>query len=108
MARYPPDLERWREACRIAGAAREYGVTLAVPGARRREVAEAIEGFIRERGAQPSFPANLSRNVEAAHYTPSPDDEEQLVEGDLLKVDVGAHLEGAIADTATTVEVGGG
>lgn len=108
MARYPPDLDRWREACRIASAAREYGTTLAVPGALRREVADAIEGYIRERGAQPSFPANLSRNIEAAHYTPSPDDEERLVEGDLLKIDVGAHIDGAIADTATTVEVGGG
>lgn len=30
-----------------------------------------------------------------------------LEAGDLLKVDVGAHLDGAIADTAFTVEVGG-
>ncbi|MCI4354603.1 MAG: type II methionyl aminopeptidase, partial [Thermoplasmata archaeon] len=69
---------------------------------------DQIEARIRELGAEPAFPANLSRNVEAAHYTPSPDDAATLEEGDLLKVDVGAHLDGAISDTAMTVEVGGG
>ncbi len=108
MARYPEDLDRWRRAGRIGAEARELGARLAVPGASRREVAEAIEGYIRSQGAEPSFPANLSRNDEAAHYTPSPDDDATLAEGDVLKIDVGAHLDGAISDTAMTVEVGGG
>ncbi len=108
MTRYPPDLDRWRSAGRIASDARELGARLAVPGALRRGIADRIEARIRELGAEPAFPANLSRNVEAAHYTPSPEDEEALVEGDLLKIDVGAHLDGAISDTAMTVEVGGG
>jgi methionyl aminopeptidase len=105
--RYPEHLERWREAARIAAGARELGVRLAVPGAFRREIAEAVEAHIRDAGAAPAFPANLSRNAEAAHYTPDADDTSQLVEGDLLKVDVGAHIDGAVADTADTVEVGG-
>jgi methionyl aminopeptidase len=107
VARYPDDLPRWREAARIASKARDLGVTLTVPGARRRDVAEAIESFVRKEGAAPAFPANLSRNEEAAHYTPAPDDEAVFEVGDLVKVDVGAHLDGAIADTADTVEVGG-
>jgi methionyl aminopeptidase len=107
MARYPQDLERWREAAKIAAEARELGLRIAVPGARRKDIADAIESFIRSKGAAPAFPANLSRNDEAAHFTPAPDDTVSLVEGDLLKVDVGAHLDGAIADTADTVEVGG-
>ncbi|MCI4334123.1 MAG: type II methionyl aminopeptidase [Thermoplasmata archaeon] len=105
---YPPDLDRWRAAARISAKARELGISLAVPGASRRAIADRVEGFIRSQGAEPAFPANLSRNVEAAHYTPSREDEEVLQAGDLLKVDVGAHLDGAIADTAATVEVGGG
>jgi methionyl aminopeptidase len=108
VATYPEDLDRWREAARVSALARVVGVRAAVPGARRRAVAEAIESAIRAEGAEPAFPANLSRNVEAAHYTPSPEDEEVLAAGDLLKVDVGAHFDGAIADTAETVEVGGG
>ena len=104
----PSELGPWREACRIAGLARELGASLAVPGASRREIAEQIEAFIRSNGGEPAFPANLSRNVEAAHFTPDPADDVRLTAGDLLKVDVGAHIEGAIADTAVTVEVGGG
>jgi methionyl aminopeptidase len=107
MTPYPPDLDRWRDAARIAANARELGIRLAVPGARLADIAEAVEGFIRSEGAQPAFPANLSRNDQAAHFTPAPGDTTSLVEGDLLKVDVGAHLDGAIADTADTVEVGG-
>jgi len=103
----PLPLASWREAARIAAGARELGVRLAVPGARRRDVAEAIEAYVRDHGAEPAFPANLSRNDEAAHYTPDDADEARLDEGDLLKVDVGAHIDGAVADTADTVEVGG-
>ncbi|MGI0150426.1 MAG: M24 family metallopeptidase, partial [Thermoplasmata archaeon] len=99
---------RWRSAGRIAAEARDLGVRRAVPGVGRRELAEAIEGLIRDRGAEPAFPANVSRNVEAAHYTPAPEDEETLRAGDLVKIDVGAHLDGALSDTAITVEVGGG
>ncbi|MGA8091788.1 MAG: type II methionyl aminopeptidase [Thermoplasmata archaeon] len=107
MARYPEDLDRWREAARISAKARELGLRLAVPGARLTEVADAVEAFIRSEGAAPAFPTNLSRNDEAAHFTPAPDDPVTLEEGDLLKVDVGAHLDGAIADTADSVEIGG-
>ncbi|MGP8072565.1 MAG: type II methionyl aminopeptidase [Thermoplasmata archaeon] len=108
MAPVPEDIERWREAARIAARARDLGLRLTVPGARRRDVAEAVEALIREAGAQPAFPTNLSRNYEAAHYTPDPEDPVVFVAGDLVKVDVGAHLDGALADTADTVEVGGG
>jgi len=107
MARYPPDLDRWRDAAKIAARARELGLRLAVPGARLADVANEVEEYIRSQGAQPSFPANLSRNDQAAHFTPAPHDTVTLAEGDLLKVDVGAHIEGAIADTADSVEVGG-
>src|SRR5579875_3939673 len=100
------DLDLWRRAARISAEARELGARLVVPGASRRAVAEAIEESIRAQGAAPAFPANLSRNQEAAHFTPSPDDDARFVAGDLVKVDVGAHIDGRIADTATTVEVG--
>jgi methionyl aminopeptidase len=103
-----PELERWRRAARIAADARERGVRWAVPGTLRRELADRIEGYIRDQGAEPAFPANISRNVEAAHYTPDPEDAARLEAGDLVKIDVGAHLDGAIADTAMTLEVGGG
>ncbi len=100
-------LDRWRRAGRISARARDLGAARVVAGASRRSVAEAIEAFIRSEGAEPAFPANLSRNDEAAHYTPDPDDRVTFENGDVVKVDVGAHLDGYVADTATTVEVGG-
>lgn len=102
----PKDLERWRRAGRIGAGARELGVGLIRPGASRRDVAEEVERYIRTEGAQPSFPVNLSTNDEAAHYTPDPEDERRFAAGDVVKVDVGAHIDGAISDTAATVEVG--
>jgi methionyl aminopeptidase len=100
------DVDRWRRAGRIGAEARELGAGLLVPGASRREVAEEVERFIRSQGALPAFPANLSTNQEAAHYTPDPEDDYRFRTGDLVKLDVGAHLDGAISDTAVTVEVG--
>lgn len=100
------DLDKWRRAGRIGAAARDLGVSLIRVGASRRDVAEEVERLIRSQGAQPSFPVNLSRNNEAAHYTPGPDDEVRFATGDVVKCDVGAHIDGCISDTAATVEVG--
>ena len=98
----------WDRAGRIAAAARELGAKRIGPGVRRCELADEIEEYIRGEGAEPAFPTNLSRNVEAAHFTPPPDDPAVFEIGDLVKIDVGAQIHGAIADTAITVEVGGG
>jgi methionyl aminopeptidase len=47
-----------------------------------------------------------SRNHVAAHYCPSPESEETYAEGDVAKIDVGAHVDGWVVDTAATVNVG--
>ena len=100
-------LQYYREAGRIAGAAREYGASLIEPGVKALEVVTKVEDHIRKHGGEIAFPATLSINDAAAHYTPKHDDPLTFHKGDLIKVDVGAHVEGYIADTATTVEVGG-
>jgi len=52
---------------------------------------------------KPAFPCNVSVNDIAAHYTPPADADTVIQEGDLVKVDIGAHLDGYIADTAFSV-----
>lgn len=99
--------EALREAGRIASLARSHGAGLIRPGARLREVCEAVEDFIRGRGAELAFPVQTSVNEVAAHDCPSPEDERAYALGDLAKVDVGVHIDGYVVDTATTVEVGG-
>lgn len=96
-----------RQAGRIASAARGFGASRIVPGAKLREVCDAVEAFIGESGAAPAFPTQSSRNEIAAHYCPAPGDETSYAAGDLAKLDIGVHVDGYVVDTATTVAVGG-
>lgn len=66
---------------------------------------ESVERLIRERGAQPGFPAQSSRNSVAAHYCSPPDDKLRYEEGDCVKVDIGVHVDGYVADTAASVDL---
>ena len=70
-----------------------------------REVLEGIEDLIRARGAEPGFPAQSSRNHVAAHYCSPPGDDMCYEEGDCVKVDLGVHVDGYIADTAASVDL---
>ena len=95
-----------RAAGEIAGKARDYGASLVKEGVKLLDVAEKVEDFILKSGADLAFPVNLSINHQAAHYTPTHDDTRTFKKGDVVKVDVGAHIDGYIGDTAVTVEVG--
>ncbi|MFH0711074.1 MAG: type II methionyl aminopeptidase [Candidatus Aenigmatarchaeota archaeon] len=70
------------------------------------DLAEKIEDKIREMGGFPAFPVNISINEIAAHYTPELNDPLVLKEGDLVKIDVGVHIDGYMSDTAFTVCIG--
>ncbi len=99
-------IEKHESAGEILKQIREEVVKLVKPGTRMLEVAEFVEGRIIELGAEPAFPCNISINEDAAHCTPSKNDQEVFKEGDLVKIDMGAHIEGYIADTAITVDLG--
>ncbi|NJL44156.1 MAG: type II methionyl aminopeptidase, partial [Nitrosarchaeum sp.] len=53
-----------------------------------------------------AFPAQSSINACAAHYCPDETDETAYGEDDLVKIDIGAHVEGYVADNAVTVATG--
>ncbi|MFH1290374.1 MAG: type II methionyl aminopeptidase [Nanoarchaeota archaeon] len=67
------------------------------------EIANKIDTKIKELGGKPAFPLNLSINEVAAHSTPAFNDE-TLAHG-LLKVDVGIHVDGYVADTAFSLDL---
>lgn len=98
--------EKYIEAGRVAAEALNAAAEAARVGATFLEVAEAAEDLARSEGAEPAFPCNVSRNQDAAHDTPGPGDDRVLEEGDLVKIDVGVHVDGYIGDNARTVEVG--
>ncbi len=98
-------LAYYQEAGRIAGEAREYGLTLLKAGALYKDIADKIEEKIVSLGAKVAFPVNIAANTIAAHYTPTHDDTTVVQKGDLIKLDVGAHINGYIGDTASTIEI---
>jgi methionyl aminopeptidase len=102
------ELKVYRESGKIAREAMKAGLKMIKPGRKLLEVAEHVEEKIAEAEARPAFPCNISVNEVAAHYSPQAWDETVLQKGDLVKLDVGVHLDGYIADIAKTVSVGGG
>jgi methionyl aminopeptidase len=75
------------------------------PGVEVRHILETIESMIYAEGAAPAFPAQSSRNHVAAHYCSAPGDPLRYEEGDCVKVDVGVHVDGYVADTAASVDL---
>lgn len=67
------------------------------------EICERAENLIRKKGGKPAFPCNVSINEIAAHYTSPPDDTKKVPEKAIVKVDIGAHVDGYVTDTAVTV-----
>ena len=98
--------EKYILAGRIAAEAREYGSGLLKQGVSYLEIADKVESKIIENGGGLAFPVNISINEIAAHFSPKHDDEFTLRNGDVVKLDIGTHIEGYIADTAITVEIG--
>ena len=90
----------------IAAEARDFGIKKVAEGGSSLALANEIEALIRERGAKCAFPVNIGVNDVAAHYTPSIQNPVIFRHGDVVKIDVGAHIDGYPADTSATVEVG--
>ncbi|RLJ01903.1 MAG: type II methionyl aminopeptidase [Candidatus Aenigmatarchaeota archaeon] len=99
-------IEKYREAGRIAKNVMEFGLKLIKVDASYLDIVESIEKRIHELGAKPAFPVNISINNIGAHDTADLNDSRVLKEGDLVKLDIGVHVDGYIADMARTVSLG--
>ncbi len=99
-------LEKIRKAGQIAAQVRREGaLKLAKPGTSFLETMDYCEKKIVELGGGIAW-AQMAVNETAAHFCPEEADEQVSQEGDLIKVDIGVHIDGWIADNAMTVEVG--
>ena len=96
-------LEDYIKAGKIAAEVRENVRRKNWIGKTVYEICEEIEEEIRKRGAKCAFPVNTSINEVAAHYTAEPNDQITITDSDLVKIDLGAQINGYIADTAVTV-----
>lgn len=95
--------DNYVKAGKIASQVREYARTQDHTGRSLSEICNDIEQEIFKKGGEPAFPVNVSLNDIAAHYTAVPNDPLIVKNTDVLKIDVGVHIDGYIADTAVTV-----
>jgi len=100
-------VEKHREAGEILTTVMAESRDLVEPGASHLEVAEYAEERIVELGGKPAFPVNISIDEEASHATPEADDETVFGEEDMVCLDIGIHVDGYIADAATTIDFSG-
>ncbi len=96
-------LECYLRAGKVASEVRETARKKYHVGSTLFEVCETVESQIKQLNGKPAFPVNASLNEIAAHYTAEPGDSTVVKEGDVLKIDIGVHVDGYIADTAVTV-----
>lgn len=99
-------IENYKKAGKIVSKVRNKAVKYVKEDMKLLELAEFVENEIVENGGAVAFPCNVSVNEVTAHYTPHADDEKVFKSGDLVKIDLGAHIDGYIADTAISAIIG--
>ena len=107
----PREVDSMRKAGEIVGKTIELLKASVEPGMTTRDLDRIAFREITRQGATPTFkgyrgfPATIcaSVNEEIVHGIPG---KRVLKEGDLIKVDVGATMEGFIGDAAVTIPVG--
>jgi|TARA_B100001971_G_C18251746_1_gene578808 methionyl aminopeptidase len=100
------NIEEYKKAGKIAAEVLAYGNDLIKKDAPVLSVCNKIEAKIFELGAEPAFPVQLSMNDTAAHFCPE-DDDKLVFTDQLVSLDVGVHVNGAIGDNACTVDLSG-
>ena len=98
--------ENYRQAGALAASVIKKGTQEIRAGASYLDVVGFIEDLVNSEGSGLAFPLNVSLNEDAAHDTASLDDPRVFRKGDIVKLDLGIHVEGYIADTAVTVDLG--
>ncbi len=103
---YTKHIDDWKAAGKIAAQALAYGKSLIKEGASVLEICDAVDAKIQELGAEPAFPTQIARNSIAAHFCPEAGDN-TVLEKDVVSLDCGAQVHGAIGDNAVTVDLSG-
>lgn len=94
------------KAGKIAGKVLSFIEGEVKPGVKVLKICRLAEEKIMEFGASGiAFPCNVSINEEAAHYTSPHSDTKVFPNTGLVKIDIGAHVNGYISDTAITVDL---
>ncbi|XP_074270713.1 ERBB-3 BINDING PROTEIN 1-like [Silene latifolia] len=105
---------KYKCAAEILNKALHLVVSECKPKAKIVDLCEKGDAYIREQTGNMyknakkkiekgvAFPTCISVNNVVCHYSPLPNDESVLEEGDVVKVDMGCHIDGFIATVAHT------
>ncbi len=100
------ELEDWKKACKISAQALDYGKSLIKKGNNLLDVARKTDKKIISLGGEIAFPSQVSMNQIAAHFCPTKNNN-PVLDNQIMKLDVGAHVNGFIGDNACTVDLSG-
>ena len=95
------------KAGKISAEALEYGKSLIKKGNSIFDATEKIEKKIFELGGKPAFPVQFALNEVAAHFCVTEEDKDLAFENQVVSLDLGVHVNGAIGDTAYTIDLSG-
>ena len=98
--------QNYIKAGKISADALEYGKTLIKKGNSLLDATEKIEEKIFELGGKPAFPVQMACNEIAAHFCPEENDK-IVFEDQVVSLDLGVQVEGAIGDNAYTIDLSG-
>ena len=96
----------FKRSGKIAAEMLEFGKGFIKKGAKPLDILNKIEAKIKESGADCAFPPQISVNDVAAHSCPDADDTGVLGD-DIVKLDVGVHVDGYVSDNAMTIDLTG-
>jgi methionyl aminopeptidase len=95
--------EEYIRAGKIAAKVREQIRSEVKPGVKAVDICERVEDLTRQLGGGIAFPCDVNINQVAAHYASPVGDQTIIQQGQMVKVDLGVHIDGYIADTAVTI-----
>src|SRR5580700_11344153 len=90
----------------IAKQVRAFGQSLIQPGASYQDVITQIQKKITELGARAAFPPQIALDAVAAHFLPQPGYDITFSK-EMVKLDIGVCVDGAIGDCAVTIDLSG-
>ena len=96
-------LEALRKAGKIAAEVRDITIAEIRPGIKVEFICDTVNERVEKLGGKMAFPCNVDINHIAAHYCSPINDSSVIPERSLVKLDIGVHVDGYIADTAKTI-----
>ena len=97
------NIEALEKAGKVATDVLTFAKDFVKPGMKVLDICEELEKRILSEASGMSFPVNVSINEIAAHYTSPENDDTVVPENSIVKIDLGAHVDGRISDAAISV-----